>query len=181
MVMPQRFKVLNSEQHVGFGVDTWCHPDYRGRFYGLQLNKAFFDAQEGSLALNTTANAISEYIWLMENAISIGDLDKSFLFPYRSAPLVCEVLLRRWPRFPAGSFVASIAGTIRDALLRKSTPTIAASIKVQGTSNFSTCPSCSNISMISTHGVISNISLPFIKLPIANYSFRTFHRTKSAA
>lgn len=131
MAMPQRFKVLNSEQYVRFGVDTWCHPDYRGRGYGRQLNKAFFDAQEGGLALDTSANAITEHIWLTENAISIGDLNKSFLFPYRSAPLVCEVLLRRWPRFPAGSFVASIAGTIRDALLRRSMPTIAASIKVE--------------------------------------------------
>jgi len=132
MAMPHRFKVLDNEQYVGISGDTFCHPHYRGHGYGRQLFKAYFEAQRGSLAVATTANPISEFIWLRENAISIGDLNKGFLFPYRSAPLVREFLLRRWPRFPAKSFLAFVAGAMRDALLLiKRMPIIAASIKVE--------------------------------------------------
>ncbi len=130
MAMPHRFKVLDNEQYVGISGDTFCHSDYRGHGYGRQLFKAYFEAQEGSLAVATTANPISEYIWLKENAISIGNLNKGFLFPYCSTRLVHEVLLRRWPRFPAKSIVAFVTGTLRDTLLR-STPTIGASFKVE--------------------------------------------------
>lgn len=128
MAMPEHFRVFDSEQILAFSADTYVTPLLRGQGLGGKLFKTYFEAQRGRLAVTTTANPASEYLWLQKfDAVSIGDLNKSFLFIFRSEPPIREFMLRlfrhRWIRFPT-----LILGCFYDLLRKKSLPGISDSI-----------------------------------------------------
>ena len=132
MAIPHRSKVLDSEQYVGFSADTYVSPELRGQGLGRKLFETYFKAQTGGLALTTTANPASEYLWVQKlGAIPIGDLNKGFLSIFRSGPILQEVLIRRFSHPSVTRHVASIAGVIRDAFRAKGLPAVPASIKCE--------------------------------------------------
>lgn len=116
MAMPHRFQVLGHETYVGISTDTFAHSDFRGLGLGRKLFDAYFDAQTGGLAVSTTANPISERLWIQANAVFIGDLNIAYLYPFRSTHIVEEVLRRRFARLPAKGAAARVTSYPLDLL-----------------------------------------------------------------
>ena len=128
MAVPQRVKILNSEQYVAFSADTYVSPVLRGHGFGSRLFETYFNAQAGSLALTSTANQASEYLWLTRfGAFPIDDLNRSFIFIYRSGPLIEEVLARRGLKLFFKSASAKL-GIVYDRFWLRPLPAIASSV-----------------------------------------------------
>ncbi|MEZ4223842.1 MAG: hypothetical protein R3B13_23030 [Polyangiaceae bacterium] len=131
MAMPHRFQVLGTEQYVGISMDTFAHSDYRGAGIGRRLFEAYFEAQAGGLAVATTANNISEHIWLKADAIYLGDLNIAYLYPFRSASLVGNLVAGRLRRLPAKRLLSSLAGMPLDVVAKLRQPRLGTGTRVE--------------------------------------------------
>ena len=128
MAMPHRFRVFGQERYVAISVDTFVDPRLRGYGFGKKLFDAYFEGQQGGLALGTTANEATEYLWKKVGGFGIGDLNVAYDFVYRSSVLLRRTIATSLKPPLLATAVSYLLGSLRDTIARPELPSLSGTI-----------------------------------------------------
>ena len=93
LVMPQRFRVFDSEVAVPILTDLIVAKDYRSS--GLMLPHAYFQSHADALLLSTSASHVTQRIWACRGGSEVPDSGQHFSVALRPGNLIRPKLARK--------------------------------------------------------------------------------------
>ena len=131
MAMPHRFWVFGQEGYLGISVDTFVDSRLRGYGFGKKLFGAYFEGQQGGLALGTTANEATEYLWKKVGGFGIGDFNVAYDFVYRSWVLLQQTVSASVKPRILTMPMSYLIGSLRDTIARPKLPSLSGTVRYE--------------------------------------------------